>query len=173
MFVRILHLTVLAISDPGLRIVLVEVLAGNKRAIDGLAILLLDGLAGVKNGGKNDLDGVAALHVWMVVVLLYNLQQVNHIPGAGNLFPSHLIIGDTVDEIHQLLLVRLVTILQLLADIAKDGVLMGGITEDGAIITLQLTLEFAQELEVGEFVLLRIEELTHVLDRTVGLDDVV
>ena len=109
----------------------------------------------------------------MVVVLLDNLQQVNHIPVAGDLFPSHLIIGDTVDKFHQLLLVLLVTILQLLANIAKYGVLVGGITEDGSVVIFQLALQLAKELEVGELVLFRIEELSDIFDRTVGPYEVV
>ena len=50
---------------------------------------------------------------------------------------------------------------------------MGGITEDGSVVTFQLALQLAKELEVGELVLFRIEELSDMFDRTVGPDDMV
>ena len=65
MLVRILHLPVLSIGDPGLRIVLVEVLAWNERAIDWLAILLLDGLVEFRMAGRTTLmELLPFMSVW-------------------------------------------------------------------------------------------------------------
>ena len=80
---------------------------------------------------------------------------------------------DAFDERHQLSLVRLITLRELLPDIAENRILMGGIAENGPVVALQLLLERPDELEVGEMVFLSIQVLPGVTDRAVALDDVV
>ena len=151
-----------------------KVLAGNGCTIDRLAILGLDSRTGVQDSRENRLDGIAALHGRMIVVLAYHIQQVHHIAWTGHLFRTFLMMGDGVDEVHQLLLPGIVVAgFQLPVQGPQDGVLVRGIAEDGSVILFQLHLKLLHKLEVGVFVWICVQVLVGVADGSIGLNDVV
>ena len=56
---------------------------------------------------------------------------------------------------------------------AKDAVLVGGVTEDGAVVVLQLMIQFANKLEVGELRHVLVQILTSMFDIPILIDGVV
>ena len=110
----------------------------------------------------------------MVEVPLDHLQKVDHVPLAGDghlaLARADLIVGNGVNELHELFLVLFIASLELCVDGSQDGVLMGGIPEHGAVVLGERVPERTYELKVREAVLLGVEPLSLMTDGSVLLD---
>ena len=113
--VRILHgLAILLVLNPDL---VLEIEARHLwRSVNRLGVLALDKLRRVEYRRENRLDGVAALHHRMVVVLQDRLGDVDH--------RSLCIICDAHDEVNKLLLVCFRACLKLNSDVIEYRVLV-------------------------------------------------
>ena len=133
--------------------------------------------AGLKDGGEDLFDGIAAAHAGVPEPPADGLGEVDELPVAGHPFVWVALGrgGDGFDEADDASVSAWVgAVLQQLAPrVAQVGVLVVGEHEDRAVVVGQCVAELTGELEGGVFALAAAEEFVGVLHAAVPVEDVV